>query len=123
MPVHTIAYIDRAFEDKSFEHDSYDEEDNNFKGLNLTAGALLSNTVIVPNVEEAEQAFKQEFGDASRRPRKVMLKGYSDAVHCRFKPFLDLSYELRQKIWDSAMRAESYTYTFYGYHRSFHLQD
>jgi len=46
-----------------------------------------------------------------------MLKGYSDAVHCRFKHFLDLSYELRQKIWDSTMRAEVHSYCL------FHLQD
>ncbi|KAJ4409918.1 hypothetical protein N0V91_002394 [Didymella pomorum] len=42
-----------------------------------------------------------------------MLKGYPDAVHCRFKHGLDLSYELRQESWDFAMRAESYTYTVY----------
>jgi hypothetical protein len=52
-----------------------------------------------------------------------MLKGYPDAVHCRFKHGLDLSYELRQESWDFAMRAESYTYTVYGNSRSFLIQD
>ena len=75
MPVHNIAYVDWAFEVESFELDSYEEnydeylgeEDDalvsstwieNLKGLKLTAGAVLSDTIIVPNVEEAELAFK-----------------------------------------------------------------
>jgi hypothetical protein len=139
MPTHTIGYIGQALEDESFGDESYDEEDYgyveeedalitstwilNLEGLKLTASTLLSDTIIAPNIEEAEKAFKQEFSDASHHPRRIMLKGYSDAVHCRFKPFLDLPYELRQNIWDLAMRAEEHSSSSGGYWRSFHLED
>lgn len=59
MPEHTIAYIDQAFEQESFEHDPYAEADydcfagedalaistwiENLKGLKSTAAARLSN--------------------------------------------------------------------------------
>ncbi|KAF3037465.1 hypothetical protein E8E12_002623 [Didymella heteroderae] len=133
MPVHTVACIEQVFEDGFYDHHAdeeevyeyFEEEDaldgsvwiKNLQGLKITASALLSNTIVVANVEEGEKAYKQEFCDAFRRPRMILLKGYSDAVYCRFKPFLGLSYELRQKIWDFAMRAEKHSYS------SFHLQD
>lgn len=46
-----------------------------------------------------------------------MLSGYSDALQCHFKQFLNLPYEIRQYIWVFAMRGEEYSYG------SFHLQD